>query len=165
MTRRSGSANIEFALVGIPVMMALISIFEISRAMWTYHSLAHTVRQTTRYVAVHGHGCAVAPQECTVTVGDIARRARGAAVGLSSSEMALTISATNGAVECAPLDECLSDESVWPAFPGNMAGMEVTVSARYPFQSVLLMIWPGAGTTGGVRAFSFPASSTDTIAF
>jgi hypothetical protein len=114
---------------------------------------------------VHGHGCAIAPQECTVTVGDIARHARTAAAGLLSSEMTLTISATNGAVECAPLEACLNDASVWPEFPGNMAGMEITVSARYPFQSVLLMIWPGAGTTGGVRAFSFPASSTDTIAF
>lgn len=165
MTRRAGSASIEFALVGIPVMMALISIFEISRAMWTYHSLAHTVRQTTRYISVHGHGCAIAPQQCTATVGDIARTARGAAVGLSSGELELTISATNGAVECAPLDACLGNGSVWPEFPGNLPGMEVTVSARYPFQSVLLMIWPGAGSAGGLRTFSFPASSTDTISF
>ena len=49
-----GSSMVEFALVGIPLIFILISIFEISRGMWMYETVAHAVREGARYAAVHG---------------------------------------------------------------------------------------------------------------
>jgi Flp pilus assembly protein TadG len=36
---RRGSSILEFVLVGIPIIFVLISLFEISRGMWTYHTM------------------------------------------------------------------------------------------------------------------------------
>ncbi len=59
MTRpkRRGSATIEMTLVGIPIMFTLISIFEMSRGMWMYQTLAYSVKVGVRYAIVHGSSC------------------------------------------------------------------------------------------------------------
>jgi hypothetical protein len=61
---------LEFVLIGIPVIFVLISIFEIARGMWTYHTMAYAVREGVRYASVHGKGCA-SPNTCQVTIGQI----------------------------------------------------------------------------------------------
>ena len=38
--RLRGSATIEMALVGIPIIFTLSSRFEMARGMWIYHTLA-----------------------------------------------------------------------------------------------------------------------------
>jgi hypothetical protein len=54
--RQRGSAMIEFTLVGIPMIFLLISIFEISRAMWNYHTLAFAIREGTSALAMFWPG-------------------------------------------------------------------------------------------------------------
>ena len=74
---------IEFTLVGIPMIFLLISIFEISRAMWNYHTLAFAIREATRYAAVHGSGCSTDPHNsCQATVAQVAQRIQDAGIGL-----------------------------------------------------------------------------------
>ena len=79
-----GNTIVEFTLVGIPLIFVLISIAEISRAMWAYTTVAHAVREGTRFAIVHGHNCEVAPNTCAgyATIGWIARRIRQGGVGL-----------------------------------------------------------------------------------
>ena len=60
---RRGSSILEFVLVGIPIIFVLISLFEISRGMWTYHTMAYAVREGVCYATVHGKGCA-SPNTC-----------------------------------------------------------------------------------------------------
>jgi len=74
---------IEFTLVGIPMIFLLISIFEISRAMWNYHTLAFAIREGTRYAAVHGSGCSADPRAtpCQATVAQVAQRIQDAGIG------------------------------------------------------------------------------------
>lgn len=62
--RRGGNAMIEFVLVGIPLIFVLISIFEMARGMWLYHTLAYSVKEGVRYTIVHGQNCATAPNSC-----------------------------------------------------------------------------------------------------
>ena len=38
-SRCGGQSLVEFTLVGIPLIFVLISVFEISRGMWMYHTL------------------------------------------------------------------------------------------------------------------------------
>jgi Flp pilus assembly protein TadG len=60
---RKGSTALEFALVGIPLLFILFSLFEAARGMWTYQMMAYAVREGTRYAAMHGKGWA-SPNTC-----------------------------------------------------------------------------------------------------
>ena len=87
----------EFTFVGIPIIFVLISIFEVSRGMWIYHTLAYSVKVGVRYASVHGINCIGStvnstlqnPNDCAVNMGacptlqgTIAYVIRQAAVGL-----------------------------------------------------------------------------------
>src|SRR5215212_5363994 len=77
-----GNSLVEFTLVGIPLIFILIATFELSRGMWSYHTLAYAVKSGARYTIVHGQNCAIAPNACTVTIGQIAATIKSAGVGL-----------------------------------------------------------------------------------
>lgn len=158
-----GPTLVEFTLVGIPMIFLLISTFEISRAMWTYHTLAYGVKEGTRYAAVHGATCATAPNTCTVTVGQVAQQVQNATAGLLASQMNLTFVSVGGSFSCT-LSSCLTNNTVWPAAPGNAFGSNIEIDATYPFQSAIAMFWPGAGSgVSTMGTINFPASSQDTM--
>jgi Flp pilus assembly protein TadG len=158
-----GTSLVEFTLVGIPMIFLLVSTFEISRGMWTYHTLAYGVKEGTRYAAVHGLTCATAPNTCTVTVAQVAQQVQNATAGLLSSQMNLTFTSLGGTFTCT-LANCLTNNAVWPAAPGNAIGSNIEIDATYPFQSAIAMFWPGAGTgVSTMGTINFPASSQDTM--
>jgi hypothetical protein len=161
-TARRGSTIVEFTLAGIPVIFALISIFEISRGMWQYHTLAHAVTEGTRFVVVHGRGCDDAG--CRVTVGQIARRISRAGPGILPEDIELELEPHTGPVIRCRLDECMNRGDVWPPDPAAAPGSRVTIRAVYNISSVLLMLNP-AGKAGGANVFRMPASSTEMIQF
>lgn len=160
---RSGNAIIEFTLVGIPLVFVLISIFEIARGMWVYHTLAHAVREGVRFAVTHGNNCLVPPNSCTVQVRDIAIRIRDAGVGLVPTELQnVEFVSLSRTVTCSTLQDCLGSSATattyWPtAAPANppnppdaggIRGGELEIRARFPFQSALAMFWPGAPGSG-----------------
>ena len=176
----NGSAILEFTLVGIPMIFVLISVFEVARGMWVYHTLAHAVKEGTRFAIVNGKNCAAIPG-CTVTIADIADRIRLAGVGLAPNELEVRLTSmrqssgggvvVNGTpVNCTPLSSCLSRSSqpgdVWPPGPGNRPKMDsVLIEGTYPFRSAIAMFWPGAGRGMKFAAFWLPASSMEVIQF
>jgi hypothetical protein len=174
---RRGSALIEFTLVGIPLMFLLISVFEISRAMWLYHTLAYSVKEGVRFAVVHGEGCDPARGigNCQVTVADIANRIRIAGPGLLPNELTVIISnqdagtapggAVYSSVTCQPLSSCFSNTDAWPTSPGNLRGNDIVFSASYPLRTALAMFWPGAGAANGPGILQLPASSRERIQF
>ncbi len=172
---RRGNTIIEFTLVGIPVIFALISIFEMSRGMWLYHTLASSVREGTRFAIVHGNNCNIPPSNCAVRVRDIAQRIRSYAVGLPPSEIRNVRFSTSSRTLAtyATLQDCLADNTYFPAAapggvedPGGARHMSyVEVSAVYPFQSAIAMFWPGAGRGQNFGAFLLPASSREYIQY
>src|SRR5712691_796245 len=85
-SRRRGQAMLEFTFVGIPIMFVLISIFEISRGMWVYHTLANSVKAGVRYAVVHGQNCGQNGNTCQVHISDIAQKIRDAGVGLDTGD-------------------------------------------------------------------------------
>lgn len=177
-TGRRGNAIVEFTLVGIPMIFVLVSIFEIARGMWVYDSLAHAVREGTRFAIVNGRGCAKIPG-CPVTIADVVQRIRETGVGLSPDQLEVTLRAIGpsaggpvvlGTVTCSPLRACLS-RSVqpgdrWPPDNANRPKVNaVAIQGTFPFRSAIAMFWPGAGrgmTFGTVR---LPASSMEVIQF
>jgi hypothetical protein len=165
--RQRGSAVIEFALAGVATIFLIICAFHIAMAMWNYHTLADTVHEATRYVAVKGVNCTKPGNSCSVTVGTIATKISWIAIGLPKEEVNVKLTTDSGAVtDCSPLSSCFTNTSVWP--PGsntdNAVGKKITVSATYQFTSPLVFFWPGVGGQK-LGQVSLPASSTQTILF
>jgi hypothetical protein len=156
---------IEFTLVGIPMMFMLISVFEISRGMWNYHTLAFAVREGTRYATVHGAGCTADPHNsCQVTVGQVAQRIQDAGIGLDPSQLSLTFTSSGNSITCT-LNACLGTATNWPEAPKNTPGNAIAISASLPFQSAIAMFWPGAGRGITFPTYNLTASSSDIIQF
>ncbi len=138
---RHGNTILEFTLAAIPMIFAQISIVEICRGMWDYHSLAQAVKAASRLASTRGAGCAAAG--CTVTVGQIAANA----VGMPATSLNVTLTSNAGTVSCAPLSNCLADSGSWPPAGGNAVGSDIVVSGSYIFNSALTMFVPGKGGT------------------
>jgi hypothetical protein len=173
-----GNTVIEFTLVGIPLVFALVSVFEMSRGMWMYHTLASALKDGVRFAIVHGNNCNLTPSNCAVRIGDIAQRINDYAIGIPPEEMLnVTFTSRTRTVTCPTLRNCLPEGDMgniyWPAAaPGATAddGGEsmmgwVRISAQYSFRSALGMFWPGAGRGQSFDTFVFPASSQETIQY
>jgi hypothetical protein len=156
-------------LVGIPFIFIMISVFEISRGMWMYHTTAYAANEGARFAIVHGVNCVTATgvtNACTKTVADIAQVVRNAGVGLDPATTTLTLTspAPGGAAVSCTLSACASNSSVWPPSGNNSVGTVIEVSITTPFRSALAMFWPGAATVNFAVA-NFGAKSRDAIQF
>ena len=165
--RERGNAMLEFTLVGIPLIFVLISVFEMSRWMWNYHTMAYAVREGTRFAIVKGVNCTAGTNACGVTTGDVAARIQSAAVGLDPALLNVTFTAGGTASATQPLSQWLNDATAWPPAGLNATGITIQIKARYPFQSAIAMFWPGAasGPGQGFAILNLPASAQETIQF
>jgi Flp pilus assembly protein TadG len=159
---KRGNSVIEFTLAAIPMLFVQISLVEICRGMWDYHSLAEAVKVASRTVSTRGAGCA--GLGCSMTVGQVAQVVADYAVGMPASTLNVTLTSNAGSVSCSPLNSCLGNSTVWPPSGGNSVGSDIVISGSYKFTSALAMFVPG---TGGMRfsAVTFSAQSRQTILF
>jgi Flp pilus assembly protein TadG len=164
--RRRGQSLVEFTLVGIPIIFVLISTFEISRGMWIYHTLAYSVKVGVRYASVHGINCVNGggnPNDCLITIAQVAQRIQLNGVGLDPTKTSLTFSP--GGATCT-LTACAANNTQWPTPDGvvNAVGQPIRIDIRTQFTSALAMLWPGANPVS-FAAGSLGASSQDHIQY
>src|SRR5947207_1072945 len=127
------------------VQTCALPIFETSRAMWNYHTLAFAIREGTRYAAVHGSGCSADPRNsCQATVAQVAQRIQDAGIGLEATQLDLTFTSSGNTIKCT-LNACLTTATHWPEAPKNTPGNAIAIRGSLPFESALAMFWPGAG--------------------
>jgi len=162
--KRRGSAMVEFVLAGIPVIFILISIFELSRGMWTYHTMAYAVREGVRYAAVHGKGCA-SPNTCQVTIGQITTVIKAAGAGLPPSTTVVTFTPASGSASSATMTSQMTSTTVWPPSAANAPGQNIKIKVTYPFRTFLAVFWTGAGGVNDSGVFNLGASSSAPIQF
>jgi hypothetical protein len=155
---------LEFVLVGIPMIFVFISIFEIARGMWTYHTLAYAVREGVRYAAMHGQGCA-SPNTCQVTIGGITSVIQSAGVGLDADTVTVTFTPSSGSASSDTMTNQLASTTIWPPSGANAPGQNITIAVKYPFRTFLAMFWPGTRAFNGSGVFYLPAASTEKIQF
>lgn len=159
--KRRGSTTVEMSLVLIPFFFMLLGCVELTRAMWTYHTLNSAVKKANRVAAVHGARCVEASPSCQASVGSVSKIMRHWGIGLDPNQVRVTYRAGNLTLQCNSLTECLGDGTRWPAPPADAAGLPVTIDATYPFRSVVSSFWPG----GLPAVFQLRAHSTETIQF
>jgi hypothetical protein len=176
-----GNATIEFTLVGIPLVFVLISTIEMARGMWIYHTLAHAVKEGTRYAVARGQNNPTSYRSvCNAIIqagtglfpGDLRLVFRSDLVGTSFVHADGPFAADT----CTPTGHTSGD--AWP--PGdnlsvidNQPGQTISITGFYPFVSAISMFWPGAGqgmtfqslTCKGAGTLCLPAASQDVIQF
>ncbi len=157
--KRRGNATLEFTLVGIPLIFVLISTFEMARGMWIYHTLAHAVKEGTRFTIVRGQN-----SPTPATMGGICNWIVRQGPGLIAHNLQLTFTSASGASGPMAADACPG--TVWPP-PGfdNEPGQIISINASYPFQSAIAMFWPGAAVTQAFPTIIFPAASSEVMQF
>ena len=164
--RQSGSMLLEFTLVGVPLIFLLVSVFELCRGMWTYHMVGASVKAGTRYAVVHGQDCAVPPNTCLITIGDIAGRIKASGRGLLWDQFNVNFVSGDGTTISCPLNSCFSNGTTWPPLTANAVGKPVQISGTYPFRSIISMFWPGNGMPSGtLGSTNFTAVSQEPIQF
>jgi Flp pilus assembly protein TadG len=166
MTRRPrsrGSTVLEFALVGVPMMFVFISIVEMSRAMWTYQTVAYAAKETNRYIATHGTHCG-GTNNCLLTVANVATAAQSYAVGLNPGVLNLTLTSPSQSYTCSPVTSCSSNSNQWPPTSDNPVGTAIQLRIQYQFNSAMAMLWPGAGRTV-FGTYNFGAYSKQRVVF
>jgi Flp pilus assembly protein TadG len=174
--RIRGTAMMEFVMVGIPLIFVVISIEEMARGMWQYHTLQYAVKIANSYAAVHGATCATSPNSCTVNVSNVVNVFSTNAIGVPMTNVAVTLTSENNSATCSQVSTC-STSSSWntqwpPATNGdNAVGNWIKFRADYTFSTALAMFWPGAGapitfgSTAGAGKFDFPGYSYQFIQF
>jgi Flp pilus assembly protein TadG len=156
-----GISILEFALVGIAVMLLMVSLVQMSLAMWNYHTLAYAVREAARYASTKGRGCTYSGNSCSVKVSDVAQRVAASGFGLAPAQLSVTLTSVAGNVTCNPVSNCYSNSTVWPPSSANKAGQTIAVAAYYPARIVFL---PISGTLQ-IAALTLRASSQQLILF
>jgi len=165
---RRGQSVLEFTLVGIPIIFVLISTWEMTRGMWLYHTLAYAIKSGTRYAIVHGQNCTLASNSCAVTISQIAGVIQRAGIGLPPDSVALTFTPAKGNVTTCTLNDCIGNYTsvYWPPPSANAVGNKLKISGVVPFQSVIVMFWPGAGKiAGSPSTLNFSAASLESIQY
>jgi Flp pilus assembly protein TadG len=100
---QTGRSLIEFTLVGIPLILILISVIDMSIAMWDYHTLAYAVREGARYASTKGQGCTYSGNTCGITVANVAQQIASAGLGLVPGQLKVTLTSSAGSVTCNPV--------------------------------------------------------------
>jgi len=179
-SRCGGQSLVEFTLVGIPLIFVLISVFEISRGMWMYHTLAYSVKAGVRYASVHGVNCTNNGNNCTVNMGPVADTCAGnpsvadvikcAAIGLDPTKTTIsfyTFTLNNAKI---PQGSCTLAKNSCTATPfpplgANRPGADrIEIDISTPFTSALAMLWPGAKPVSFATG-NLGATSADGVQF
>ena len=159
-------------LIGIPIIFIMISIFEMSRGMWIYDTVAHASREGIRFAIVHGYNCVNTPpvtNDCAKTIADVAAVIKSTGVGLelNTTTIRFTAPSPGGAVvtcTLAAVGGCSGITTIWPPVGNNTVGTIVQIDVTTQFRSALSMFWPGAGKVD-FSTVNLGATSVDAVQF
>jgi Flp pilus assembly protein TadG len=142
-----GSTVLEFALAGIPMMIAFVSIVQMGLTMWTYQTLAYGAKELNRYIAVHGTHCGSGSNSCKLTVGNVATAAETFAIGLNPDTLNLTLTSPGTSYSCNPVSSCTSNTNPWPPAADSTVGTALQVKLQYLVSPGFTMVWGGSKAT------------------
>src|SRR5258708_36385800 len=162
--REKGQALIEFTWGGIPLIFTMISVVEMSRGMWAYHSMCYAVNEATRFASTKGKGCTSGTNACGVTVAGMAHQIANTAA-LDPADINVGLTTVGGSISCNPVSACYGNASAWPPAGSNSPGMDIRISGTYRFVSAMGMFWPGAGSGVTFGTFNLAANSRQQIQF
>src|SRR5450432_1187088 len=149
-----GNVTLEFTLVGIPVIFIMLSIIEMARGMWVYHTLAYAIKEGTRYAVGRGQNNTLANHS---TYQGVCNTIIQAGAGLLKEELLITFHSATVPDTTVTAANCSTDQ--WP--PGailakidDQPGQTISITGYYPFVSMIAMFWPGSGQVVQFKNFT-----------
>lgn len=155
---------IEFTMVGIPVIFLTLSIIEMSLESWKFHSMAYAIQVAARYACQHGRTCTKNGNTCTIEVENVANMINAQAPSLDPSLLNVTLTTHGASVTCNPLNTCFTNTAQFPRTTDNGVGLPITITATYPMNNPLPMLWFGSAGSSG-SAFTLGATTLQTILY
>ena len=144
-----GQAMVEFALVGLLLLMLVFGLVDLSRAVLLYNTVATAAHEGARFGVVLNHGSWGSTNQFAVPGNN-----RGTYAGISG--YGSNTIATKVAERCSGLDpDQTTVEISWPPATSTRPGFTtpLTVTVRHPFT-------PAAGGLIGIGPITVQASST-----
>lgn len=131
------------------MIFLLISLVDMARGLWINHTLAEAVRDGTRWAIVHGARYANTNGQRLpgATLADVRTVVTRAAVGLVPGELNLRFESAQGVINCSPSTNCPPGTlgTNWPPDGYADPGREIGIIATYPYNSLVVMYFPGNG--------------------
>ncbi|HUP02678.1 MAG TPA: TadE family protein [Bryobacteraceae bacterium] len=171
--RRRGTALVEFAMIGAPLIFIWISVFQMAIIEWRYHTLQYAVKMTTSYMSTHGSDCSTGGNTCSIEIENAAQILENAAVGIPPKAISVTftpigsdhVTAAGGSypLTCT-LDQCLTNTTSYPPTGYGDRGCDIKITASYTFNSMLGMFVPGQNSVH-FGTYTFTSDSQQAILF
>jgi hypothetical protein len=176
--KQRGSAMLEFAFTGVPLIFIWISTVQIALGMWHYDTMQYAVKATGAYLAQHGGGCGT-PNTCSLTIGSLAAIMKTNSIGVPATALLMTFKSVSAAdhttvvstVTCTlnnavtPSAGCDQNATVWPPAANNSAGSEFEIQAAFQWSPAIGMVAPGSGKAVAFGSFSLPAYTHQVVLF
>lgn len=176
--KRRGSALLEFAFTGVPLIFMWISTVQMALGMWHYHTMQYAVKATGSYLAQHGGDCA-SPNTCSVTIANLAAVMKANAIGVPATALQMTFKSVSAAdhstvlttVTCTlnnavtPASGCDQNSTVWPPAANNGIGSEFEIQSEFLWSPAIGMVAPGPGKSVIFGSFWLPAYTHQVILF
>lgn len=171
LTRRKkqhGSAMLEFALCGIPLIFVWISTVQMALGMWHYHTLQYATKAAGAYLSVHGANY-IAAGNSAVQIKDVSTILANSAIGIPATDVSVTFTAyksdkTTTTTHSCTLNNCETDTTSWPPTNYNIVGNDFEIKTEYQWKNSIAMVAPGHGTTN-FAAFWLPGFTHQFILF
>ena len=168
--RQAGSAILEIALCGIPLIFAWISTVQMSLGMWHYHTLQYATKAAGAYMSTHGANY-VSAGNTAPQIKDIATVLANQALGIPASGVTVLFTAyksdgVTSTTHSCTLSSCQTDSTTWPPTTGgyNSVGNAVEIKTEYLWQNSIAMVAPGHGSVN-FSAFWLPGFTHQVILF
>jgi len=142
-----GSNEIEFSLCAIFIIFLLISIVDMARGLWIYHTLAEAVRDGTRFAIVRGERYANPTTGARLpgaTLADVRNVVLRSGVGLVPNDLTLRFESPAGVITCNPACPGGTLTTNWPPDGAAALDQEIGIAANYPYSSLVVMYFPGS---------------------
>jgi len=165
MSRRRGSALLEFTFVGVPVVFLTISIVTAAIGAWQFTTMEYAIQVTNRYISTHGRGCSQNGNSCTLTLGQVTTMISQQALALDGSKLSVTLTTASSSRTCNPINTCTSSSDQFPSSTDNGVNQDVTILATYPIANPAIIFWPGAGRSSAGGYFNLSATTRQRIQF
>jgi hypothetical protein len=172
--KRRGSATIEFALAGIPLICVTISTIQMGIAMWHYHTLQYATKEATAYLTHKGQNF-IDSGNAAIKVKDVAAVLKSAAIGMPPSTLQVTFKAyrTSGGVDIQTLncrlDNCLTNTTSWPPTGYNTPNIsDVSILTDYNLRSAQLMVaqgWKSKGSAAFANSYWLPGYARQQVLY
>lgn len=176
--KRRGTALLEFALTGPPLIFIWISIIQMALGMWHYHTLQYAVKATGRYLAQHGSDCG-GSNNCLLEIENLAAQMKTYAIGVPAAAIHLTFNSISSSdhstvlasVSCpltdsaTPANGCDNNTTQWLPSANNAEGSEFEIQAEYHWSPIIGIVAPGIGNSMIFGTFWLPAYTHQVTVF